>query len=259
MADEQPKYVEIADDLAARIRRGEWGPGDQLPGQAALAEEQQVGVQTVSRAFELLQNEGLVVTESRRGSFVAQPTRIHDAASADWHRRSQEERFGEDRARWETLDAGMSEPDEVPDEVREALALDAEEGAVWRDRRVLDAGVPAQWHRAWWPGRVGDECPELGDPAPVTPDTDAVIEEATGRWTARGRDRVRSRGASTKDAELLPVERGAPVLEMWRATWDQYGDPLMVEIDVYPGLLWARQDPYETDRFTAQKGSEESQ
>lgn len=241
---DQPKYVEIADDLAARIRRGEWGPGEQLPGQAVLAEEQQVGVQTITKAFEILQNEGLVRTERRAGSFVTEQTHIHNTASADWHRRSHEERFEDPRATWETLDAGTTEADDVPSEVRQALALEADEGAMWRTRRLLDAGEPAQWHQAWWQGRLRESCPELADPSPVSPDTASLIEARSGRQIAGGRDQSRARGASSRDVELLGVERGAPVLELQRRKWDQDGDPLLFEVDVYPGLLWCRHDEY---------------
>lgn len=245
MAD--PKYIEIADDVGARIRRGEWEPGEQLPGQAEFAEEQRVGVQTVSRAFEILQRQGLIETRSREGTFVAQ-AHVHATSTRHWYERPPAEKFGGARETWETVEAGRADPDEVPEDVRRDLELDADEGAGWRVRRLLDAGEVTQWHRAWRPGGLLDEVPELADPSPIPDGDEKLIYKRTGRWHARGRDRLRARGASAEDAEMLDISRGHPVLELWHRAWDQERAPLLVEITVYPAMFWSGQDPYDLDR-----------
>lgn len=245
MAD--PKYVEIADDLASRIRRGEWEPGDQLPGQAELAEQQRVGVQTVNRAIEVLQRQGLLETRPREGTFVAQ-AHVHATSTKHWYERTTEEKFHGQRERWVTVDAGASDAGDVPVDVRRDLELADDEGAAWRIRRLMDAEEVTQWHRAWWPGHLLDSVPELADPAPVSGGTAKLIDDRTGRWVARGRDRLRARGASAEDAEHLDVSRGHPVLELWHRAWDQEGEPFLVEITVYPAMYWSGQDPYELER-----------
>lgn len=246
---DQPKHIEIADDLAERIRAGEWEPGEQLPGQRRYAERRHVSEQTVTRAFEILKRQGLIRTERYRGSFVAETppheTTSHETASVNWWVREDDERFPGGRTRWETVDAGVADPAEVPPEVREALQLPEDEGAVWRIRRLLDAGEPAKWDRPWWRGRLLEDVPELAEAAPVTEGTDKLIERRTGRRVAGGRDRMRARGASARDSELLGVERGQPVLEVRRHAWDAAGEPLLFEVDVYRGHLWSEQEPFE--------------
>jgi DNA-binding GntR family transcriptional regulator len=64
------EYQRVADGIAARIRRGEFRPGDRLPGEHALAEEYQAAVGTVRRAMVELRKRGLVETLWGKGSFV---------------------------------------------------------------------------------------------------------------------------------------------------------------------------------------------
>ena len=62
--------VQIADDLADRIRRGEYPAGSQLPTMAELARIYSVSVSTVQRALERLKERGVVVGAPGRGLFV---------------------------------------------------------------------------------------------------------------------------------------------------------------------------------------------
>lgn len=241
-----PKYVQIADDIAARIRHGELEPGDRLPGQDALAEEQEVSKQTVERAYRLLRTDGLVEARRREGTFVTE-AHTQTTGAREWYRRDAEERFRGPRERWETLDAGVTDPDRVPPLVRTGLELEDGEGAIWRERLMTDAGTPTQWHRAWWAGRLRDDCPALADPAPIPGGSTAYVEERTGRRPVRGRERFRARGASTEEVQALEVRRGDPVLEIEHRTFDADGDPLEVCVEVGRGNRWTAQDPYDID------------
>ena len=62
---------EIADDLAERIRRGEWLPGAQLPPYPDLQKRYgDVSHATVQRAMGLLRYQGLVEYQHGRGNYV---------------------------------------------------------------------------------------------------------------------------------------------------------------------------------------------
>jgi len=60
-----PIFRQIADQLRRRVRRGVHKPGEMLPSLRALALEIGVNPNTIQRAYELLEREGVV--ESRRG------------------------------------------------------------------------------------------------------------------------------------------------------------------------------------------------
>ena len=66
------RYHEIAEDLRARIKAGEWRIGDKLPGIAALQDYYQVekSLGTIRSAQQLLVAEGMLRTEQGVGAFV---------------------------------------------------------------------------------------------------------------------------------------------------------------------------------------------
>lgn len=63
-------YVEIADDLAERIRKGEYQPGAKLPSYQELAGIYSVHFTTIAKAMALLRRDGLVIGAPGRGVFV---------------------------------------------------------------------------------------------------------------------------------------------------------------------------------------------
>ncbi|QIS10640.1 GntR family transcriptional regulator [Nocardia arthritidis] len=67
----EPAYVTIAGNYARRIRSGALPPGTQLPSYAELAAQNHVSEIVVRKALELLQSQGLVRSQRRRGIFVA--------------------------------------------------------------------------------------------------------------------------------------------------------------------------------------------
>lgn len=68
--DPTPLYQQLANDLRARIRAGEWKPGELLPSESYLQQEYGLGRSTVRAALKLLRDEGIVVTITARGTFV---------------------------------------------------------------------------------------------------------------------------------------------------------------------------------------------
>ncbi len=74
--DEQPKYRLLADQLRARIESSELRPGDRLPSFAQMRLHFGVTSTTIERVYGLLEQEGLIERQPRRGLFVAQRKKI---------------------------------------------------------------------------------------------------------------------------------------------------------------------------------------
>jgi len=74
-ADKLPVYVEVAEIVEGAILRGEYGPGDRLPTEQALASEHGINRHTAAQALNHLEGKGLVTRVERRGTFV-RPDRI---------------------------------------------------------------------------------------------------------------------------------------------------------------------------------------
>lgn len=67
----EPPFEQLRSQIARRARAGELPAGTKLPTVRALATELGLAVNTVARTYRELEADGVVVTEGRRGTFVA--------------------------------------------------------------------------------------------------------------------------------------------------------------------------------------------
>ena len=65
-------YVQIMEQVRARIAVGDWKPGHSLPSIRRLASALRVSVITVKRAYLELEREGVIHTRQGKGSVVAE-------------------------------------------------------------------------------------------------------------------------------------------------------------------------------------------
>jgi len=64
-------YLQILEQIRARVAAGDWPAGKELPSIRALAAALNVSVITIKRAYLDLESEGVIVTRHGKGSFVA--------------------------------------------------------------------------------------------------------------------------------------------------------------------------------------------
>lgn len=69
--DGTPIYEQIMRQIKAKIVGGELQAGEMLPSMRLLAKELRISVITTKRAYEELEREGFITTQTGRGSFVA--------------------------------------------------------------------------------------------------------------------------------------------------------------------------------------------
>lgn len=74
-------YMQIKDLLAARIGRGDWSPGDIIPSEIQLAQELGVSQGTVRKAITELVEKNVLTRKQGRGTFVS----THDQDRALFH------------------------------------------------------------------------------------------------------------------------------------------------------------------------------
>lgn len=68
---EKPVYVRLRETIADAILSGRYSDGDPLPSVRSLAAEESANPLTVAKAYQGLQNDGLVVVKRGVGLFVA--------------------------------------------------------------------------------------------------------------------------------------------------------------------------------------------
>ena len=66
----EPLYMQIRNQIVVGIGEGKLKPGEKLPTIRALAEESGINMMTVSKAYQMLKQEGFIVTDRRSGAMV---------------------------------------------------------------------------------------------------------------------------------------------------------------------------------------------
>lgn len=81
-----PFYRQIQDQIAEAVRAGQLEGGDRLPSARALAERLRVSNITTRRAYQELENDGIIVSQQGRGTFVTE--QVTGAAAARGRRQA---------------------------------------------------------------------------------------------------------------------------------------------------------------------------
>lgn len=66
-----PIWAQIGNRIKFLIRSGVYGPGDRLPSVRELAVELKINFNTVSKAYQNLERDGIIETKRGRGTFIA--------------------------------------------------------------------------------------------------------------------------------------------------------------------------------------------
>jgi GntR family transcriptional regulator len=75
--DGRPLYAQVRDRLVARIRSGEWKPGQLIPNEFEIAAQFGVSQGTARKAISELAADGLLMRRQGRGTFVVEHTPAH--------------------------------------------------------------------------------------------------------------------------------------------------------------------------------------
>ena len=78
---EAPVYEQVADQVRQLVASGALDPGTALPSVRQLAGDLGVNLNTIARAYRLLENEGFLVIRDRAGVEVAAPARRVDRSA----------------------------------------------------------------------------------------------------------------------------------------------------------------------------------
>ena len=65
-----PIYLQIVEQVRQKLASGDLSPNDQLPTVRALASDLRINFNTVSRAYRLLDEAGIISTQQGRGTYI---------------------------------------------------------------------------------------------------------------------------------------------------------------------------------------------
>ena len=200
----------IADDLRRQITAGDLVAGAVLPSEADLAGSYGVSRVTVRKALELLREEGLIGSRQGFGWFVAAPMVRRSLGTLS------------------TIEADLAAQGREP--MRKVLSFGFRDGELEVVRVNLADGQPFALVTVWCPEELGRslsrddvERSTFYDLLPV----DLVSVDQT----------IRAAAADERDAEVLGIPPGSPLLVALRISRDAAGEPFLRSEHRFPAHL----------------------
>jgi GntR family transcriptional regulator len=209
-----PAYRRIYEDLAARIRSGEFAPTSRLLGEAILAERYGVARMTVRQAIGRLVEENLVIRHQGLGTFVTSDVTSRRSLNRLTSFTEDMRGSGQDIATEVLAQKVVAPALEVSREL--ALSQGAQVVHIGRLRKI--AGVPTSVHHSYLPY---GEFPSLDREPLVEGSLYRTLEQVYDVRPRRADQRIKAAAAPEELARLLGVGIGSPVLQTERITMDE--------------------------------------
>ena len=226
------RYLQLAALLRDAISEGEYPPGTTLPTVAELIERYGYSKSTISRAIELLAEEGLVDPIKKRGTVVREAPPVRVVVKVSLSRYQQVLATGGSLGPWETacrdqgLAGGMKtiSVDHMPAAPNVAARLGVAPGemVIVRSRYATIDDEPAQIQHAHYPLARFAGTP-IAAPEKVVGGIYAALL-ALGITPAEADEGITSRVATEEEAAALKIRPTWPVLVFQRVTRDSAGD-----------------------------------
>ncbi|MFG3038112.1 GntR family transcriptional regulator [Streptomyces sp. NPDC048330] len=246
-----PKWRELADKLAERVRSGEYAPGQQLPHIRDLVEAGEGSKSTVHAAYKALEAEGLVTSSRGHGTVVREQAPLKRLGiarydKAKW-RDGDEVAFIADRVAsgraYKRGDQTQS-VSRVPAPAIVAAAHGLPEGAevYARARLVKEGNQPTHTLTSYYrPEHV--EGTRIVDPTPGPAGKGGgfrVLYDA-GYEIDHMREEIQARVATPDEAALLQLAPGEWVVELHRTTFTADGTVVEFAVGVHAAtrFSWA--------------------
>lgn len=244
-----PKWRDLADKLAARIRSGEYAPGDPLPTIRDLVDAGEGSKSTVHEAYKALEREGLVVSSRGHGTVVRPQAPLKRIGierydKAKW-RDGDEVAFIADRVssgRAYRRDEQTQSVSRIPAPPLVAEVYGLPEGAevYARARLVKEGRQPTHTLTSYYRPEIV-EGTRIVDPTPGPAGRGGgfrVLYDA-GYEIDHMREELFARTATSDEARLLQLPAGEPVVELHRITYTADGTVVEVAIGVHAATRFA--------------------
>jgi GntR family transcriptional regulator len=224
-----PLYQQIKALILQSLQAGEWKPGDAIPSEMDLAARFRVSQGTVRKAIDELSAENLVVRRQGKGTFVATHAEQHVQYRFLKLVPDSGDQSSEGPAQRSVLECKRVR---APAEVARALALRSGD-SVLQVRRILAFGsVPTILEDLWLPGNAfkGLSAEQM---AGYHGPTYAMYEVEFGVRMVRAEEKIRAVAAGDRQAALLKVEAGVPLLSVERIAYTYNDTPMELRRGLY--------------------------
>ncbi|MFF3208348.1 GntR family transcriptional regulator [Streptomyces sp. NPDC002962] len=219
------KVQQIVEELKAAIERGDYQPGDRLPGETALAAQHGVAGLTARRALKVLHTEGLVESKKGAGARVLDFRLIRRRGIP----RLANDQWGSGRSIWSADDDRAPGVDQIsvdensasPDHVSSVLQLADGDTVCVRTRRYVMEGRPVMLAVSYLPQSVVAGSPITR--ADTGPGGIYARLADLGHAPVRFREEIRVRLPSADEANRLSIPADRAVIKLARTAFDANG------------------------------------
>lgn len=239
---QQPRYLQIAEDLRKQISDGVLKPGGRLPTEEQLGSKYEASRNTVRDAIKRLISEGLVETRLGQGTFVTRSidpfvTVLTQDAKTGFG-------GGEGATYLSAVSAEHRRPEnstprvEVqvpPEDVAKRLRIPSGEQVVLRHQQRFIDDIPWSLQTSFYPLHFIQR-------GAINLLLAQNIEEGTVQYLAQTikvrqsgyRDWITARLPDENEQDFFGIGHDSTVFEIFRTAFDQNNDPMRVTVTVYP-------------------------
>jgi len=214
-----PRYQRLRDDIAARINRNEWRPGELIPSEAELASHYGVAIGTVRKAIDQLVSDAVLERQQGRGTFVRR-ARFNSSLFRFFRFQSEmgERRVPQSRIlRRKIVPAGSA--------VASSLRIAVGEPVISLSRLRLVDGIPLLAEEIWLQKSRFEPILEM-EPSEFGDLLYPLYDELCGELVVSAEEILTVELANEMQARLLRLEAGAPLIVIERLALDLERRPL---------------------------------
>jgi GntR family transcriptional regulator len=233
-----PYYIQLMEIIKAKVHEGVWAPGTQIPGEQDLCEIYRISRTVVRQALRELELEGVINRRKGKGTFVALP-KINEGLVQKLTG------FYQDMIeRGLKPETKVLHQNVIPASEKVAKFLGIQPGAQVVDilRLRFINSEPIQLVTTYIPY---DICDSLATVDLTDRSLYAHLEKECGIFIAKGHRYIEAVLANDREAELLQIEPGAPLLMLDSISYTEEGKP----IEYYHALHRGDRSRFEVDLF----------